>query len=109
MRDDLHVVQALSKIQEASDSSATHNCWAFKVAGNARSTDDGEPSGTAGKPILGAIEGDGLDGVAVLVIRWVSSIYQSHRTCVACGSSQRSLQLAEAPSTSLIHTQESEA
>lgn len=62
-------VQALSKIQEASDPSATHNCWAFKVSGNARSNDDGEPSGTAGKPILGAIEGDGLDGVAVLVVR----------------------------------------
>eukprot|EP00878_Enallax_costatus_P005693 GHUV01005970.1.p1 GENE.GHUV01005970.1~~GHUV01005970.1.p1 ORF type:complete len:262 (+),score=81.30 GHUV01005970.1:149-934(+) len=66
--------EALAKIHEASDPSATHNCWAFKVAGNARSNDDGEPSGTAGKPILGAIEGDGLDGVAVLVIRHFGGI-----------------------------------
>ena len=36
-----------------------------------RSSDDGEPGGTAGRPILAAIEGEGLDGVAVLVIRWV--------------------------------------
>lgn len=34
-----------------------------------RSSDDGEPGGTAGRPILAAIEGEGLDGVAVLVIR----------------------------------------
>lgn len=34
-----------------------------------RSSDDGEPGGTAGRPILAAIEGESLDGVAVLVIR----------------------------------------
>lgn len=61
--------EALAHIAAASDPTASHNCWAFKVAGNARSNDDGEPSGTAGKPILGAIEGDGLNGVAVLVVR----------------------------------------
>lgn len=61
--------EALSHVAEASDPTASHNCWAFKVAGTARSNDDGEPGGTAGKPILGAIEGDGLDGVAVLVVR----------------------------------------
>jgi putative IMPACT (imprinted ancient) family translation regulator len=65
----MFVVQALSHITEASDPTASHNCWAFKVAGTARSNDDGEPGGTAGKPILGAIEGDGLDGVCVLVVR----------------------------------------
>lgn len=63
------LLQALAHIAEASDPSATHNCWAFKVGGSARSNDDGEPGGTAGKPILGAIEGDGLEGVCVLVIR----------------------------------------
>lgn len=62
-------MQAQALIHESSDPSATHNCYAFKVGGNIRSSDDGEPSGTAGKPILGTIEGDGLDGVAVLVIR----------------------------------------
>lgn len=61
--------QALALIADASDPTASHNCWAFKAGGTARANDDGEPGGTAGKPILGAIEGDGLDGVAVLVVR----------------------------------------
>lgn len=42
----LYVLQALAHISAASDASARHNCWAFKVAGSARSNDDGEPGGT---------------------------------------------------------------
>eukprot|EP00775_Hariotina_reticulata_P004488 gene4488-4741_t len=66
--------QALQFIESAADPSASHNCWAFKVAGTARSNDDGEPGGTAGRPILGAIEGDTLDGVGVLVVRHFGGI-----------------------------------
>lgn len=36
----------------------------------AKCTDDGEPSGTAGRPILAAIEGEGLDEVVVLTVRY---------------------------------------
>jgi putative IMPACT (imprinted ancient) family translation regulator len=57
-------------IAARADPSASHNCWAFRVDGASRSSDDGEPGGTAGRPILGAIEADGLDGVAVLVVRF---------------------------------------
>ena len=42
----------------------------LQVGQQYRSTDDGEPGGTAGRPILAAIEGEGLDHVALLVIRW---------------------------------------
>ena len=109
-------LQAQQHISATSDPDASHNCWAYKIGITSRSSDDGEPSGTAGKlrrptpaiaqlpcfhqqqpprnamprsaatkpvtarlnvgcwpragkPILGAIEGDGLDGVAVLVVR----------------------------------------
>ena len=62
-------LQALAKVQAASDSSASHNCWAYRVGADARSTDDGEPGGTAGRPILAAIDGEWLDRVCVLVIR----------------------------------------
>lgn len=44
-------------------------CMCQQVGQEYRSSDDGEPGGTAGRPILSAIEGEGLDGVAVLVIR----------------------------------------
>jgi uncharacterized YigZ family protein len=53
---------------------ATHNCWAYRVGAQYRFNDDGEPSGTAGKPILVAIDSQGLDRVAVVVTRWFGGI-----------------------------------
>ena len=55
---------------------ATHHCWAFRLSAEsrARSSDAGEPSGTAGKPILAAIEGAGLHDVGVVVVRWYGGI-----------------------------------
>ena len=57
-----------------SDPDANHNCWAWRSGQTYRFSDDGEPSGTAGKPILQAIDGQALDNVAVLVIRWFGGI-----------------------------------
>ncbi|MGO1766116.1 thymidylate synthase [Advenella sp. S44] len=62
--------QALAFFASVGDSGATHNCWAYKTAEGYRFNDDGEPGGTAGRPILQAIEGKGLTDVAVLVIRY---------------------------------------
>lgn len=57
-----------------SDRAASHNCWAWKCGAQYRFSDDGEPGGTAGRPILAAIEGQDCDQVAVLVIRWYGGI-----------------------------------
>ncbi|MEA2415141.1 MAG: hypothetical protein QOI58_1798 [Thermoanaerobaculia bacterium] len=57
---------------------ATHLCWAFRLFANgeirARSADAGEPSGTAGKPILSAIEGADLYDTAIIVVRWYGGV-----------------------------------
>ncbi|MBW0454278.1 MAG: YigZ family protein [Candidatus Kinetoplastibacterium crithidii] len=53
---------------------ATHNCWAFRIAGVARLNDDKEPSGTAGKSIFDVIEMNNLDRIAILVSRWYGGI-----------------------------------
>ena len=55
---------------------ATHHCWAFRLFANerARSSDAGEPSGTAGKPILGAIESADLYDAGVVVVRWFGGV-----------------------------------
>lgn len=57
---------------------ATHLCWGFRLFANgeirARSADAGEPSGTAGKPILSAIEGADVCDVAVVVVRWYGGV-----------------------------------
>ena len=57
-----------------SDPDANHNCWAWRIGQAYRFNDDGEPKGTAGKPILQAIDGQGLDHVAVVVTRWFGGI-----------------------------------
>jgi uncharacterized YigZ family protein len=55
---------------------ATHHCWAFRLfeGARSRSSDAGEPSGTAGKPILAAIEGAALHDLGVIVVRWYGGI-----------------------------------
>jgi len=68
------VAQAMAFIEERSVPDARHNCWAYKIGDNYRFSDDGEPGGTAGRPILQAIEGQECDFVAVLVIRWFGGI-----------------------------------
>ncbi|MBL8582786.1 MAG: YigZ family protein [Rhizobiaceae bacterium] len=57
-------------IAARSNLEATHNCWAWRLGQAYRFSDDGEPGGTAGKPILQAIDGQDLDNVVVLVTRW---------------------------------------
>ena len=65
----------LERVQKK-DFDATHHCWAFRLfqQSRSRSSDAGEPSGTAGKPILAAIEGAALHDVAVIVVRWFGGI-----------------------------------
>ena len=65
---------ALAFLARVRDTDASHNCWAYRVGSEYRFNDDGEPSGTAGKPILQAIDGQRLDRVAVVVARWFGGI-----------------------------------
>ena len=55
---------------------ATHHCWAFRLFENerARSSDAGEPSGSAGKPILSAIESAQLFDAGIVVVRWYGGV-----------------------------------
>jgi uncharacterized YigZ family protein len=52
---------------------AAHHCFAYRIGtdGNAfRAGDDGEPAGSAGKPILGALDSKGVTDAAVVVVRY---------------------------------------
>jgi len=52
---------------------ATHHCFAYRIGldnNTYRVSDDGEPSGTAGKPILGQIDSKKLTNVLVVVVRY---------------------------------------
>ena len=52
---------------------AVHHCFAYRMGtdgNNFRSSDDGEPAGTGGKPILGQIDSKGLTDMALIVVRY---------------------------------------
>lgn len=55
---------------------ARHNCFAYSVGGGAvkRFSDDGEPHGTAGKPILEVIEGAGITNTVIVVTRYFGGV-----------------------------------
>lgn len=73
---------ALKFIEQVKDSKASHNCWAYRSSPISSSSsectyrfsDDGEPSGTAGKPILQALEGEDVVDIVLVVTRYYGGI-----------------------------------
>lgn len=53
---------------------ATHVCWALLAGGHSAAVDDGEPSGTAGRPMLEVLRHQQLDGVLATVVRYYGGI-----------------------------------
>ncbi|MEA3445607.1 MAG: YigZ family protein [Bacteroidota bacterium] len=72
---------------------ARHHCYAWRLGADMehfRSNDDGEPSSTAGKPILGQIRSNGLSNILIVVIRYfggtklgVPGLINAYRTAAA--------------------------
>ena len=69
--------EALEKIQQMKKQhyDATHNCWAYILHGGAvRFSDDGEPGGTAGMPMLQVLQREGLNNCVCVVTRYFGGI-----------------------------------
>lgn len=70
---------------------ATHHCYAYRLGldkNNYRNHDDGEPAGSAGKPILGQLDSHGLSNVLLIVVRYfggiklgVSGLISAYKEC----------------------------
>ncbi|WEX88279.1 IMPACT family protein [Sinorhizobium garamanticum] len=88
-----------------SDATANHNCWAWRIGQSYRFSDDGEPSGTAGKPILAAIDGQSLDRVAVVVTRWFGGVLLGSGGLIRAYGGTAALCLRAAEKVELVDTQ----
>ena len=70
--DKTEVESALAQVRKLHPK-ARHHCYAYRLGldkNNFRANDDGEPSGTAGRPILGQIDSAGLTNTIVIVVRY---------------------------------------
>ena len=99
---------AAAFLDEVSDRDATHNCWAWRIGQDYRSSDDGEPAGTAGRPILAAIDGQGFDRVVVVVTRWYGGIKLGAGGLVRAYGGTAAECLRTAPRIALVETRELE-
>jgi uncharacterized YigZ family protein len=95
---------AVEFLQSISDLAATHNCWAWRIGLRYRFSDDGEPAGTAGKPILQAIDGQCVDNVMVVVTRWFGGVKLGAGGLMRAYGGCAAECLRQAPKTELIET-----
>lgn len=67
-----HRTAALARVAQlrAEHPSATHVCWALMAGGHSAANDDGEPGGTAGRPMLEVLRHQDLEGVLATVVRY---------------------------------------
>ncbi len=83
---------------------ARHHCWAYLIgdpeaASTAATDDDGEPGGTAGRPILNVIQHKGIGDVLVVVIRYFGGIKLGAGGLTRAYSQATEAALAELPVT----------
>lgn len=71
---DRSAAQAVVASLRAEHPTATHVCWALLAGGQSAAVDDGEPSGTAGRPMLEVLRHHDLDGVLATVVRYFGGI-----------------------------------
>ncbi|GMU44904.1 MAG: YigZ family protein [Xanthomonadales bacterium] len=65
---------AMAHVADCAREDASHHCWAWRIGQHYRFHDAAEPAGTAGRPILQAIDGQALDQVVAVVSRWFGGI-----------------------------------
>lgn len=80
-----------------------HHCWAYRIGQAYRFNDDGEPSSSAGKPILAAIDGQGFDHVVVVVTRWFGGIKLGVGGLIRAYGGTAAQCLQQAPRQAIVH------
>lgn len=71
---DRRAAQAVVAMLREQHPDANHVCWALVAGGQSAAVDDGEPSGTAGRPMLNVLLHQDLDGVLATVVRYFGGV-----------------------------------
>ena len=71
---DRAAAQAVVASLKAQHPGAAHVCWALLAGGQSAAVDDGEPSGTAGRPMLDVLRHQDLEGVLATVVRYFGGV-----------------------------------
>jgi uncharacterized YigZ family protein len=87
---------------------ATHVCYAWRIGASARAADAGEPAGSAGKPILGAIEAARLDEACVAVVRYFGGTKLGTAGLARCYRDAARLALEQAGAREVLDREEIE-
>ena len=83
---------ALARVGQlrAEHAGAAHVCWALLAGGHSAANDDGEPGGTAGRPMLDVLRHQGLDGVLATAVRYwggvklgAGGLVRAYTDCIA--------------------------
>jgi len=100
--------QFISQISEE-HKNATHNCWAYIVGDNGQtyhSSDAGEPSGTAGKPILNALKKYDMTNIAAVVTRYFGGVKLGIRGLIEAYGQTTEAAIQQKPLKKIVKTVE---
>lgn len=84
---------------------AAHVCWALLAGGHSAAVDDGEPSGTAGRPMLDVLRHQNLDGVLATVVRYFGGVKLGAGGLVRAYTDCIAQALKEAEKIPVVHQQ----
>jgi uncharacterized YigZ family protein len=94
---------ALAFVDSLRGNGGGHHCWAYRIGQAYRFNDDGEPSSSARKPILAAIDGQGFDHAVVVVTRWFGGIKLGVGGLIRAYGGTAAQCLQQAPRQPIIH------
>jgi uncharacterized YigZ family protein len=95
--------EALARVAalRAAHPQAAHVCWALLAGGQSAANDDGEPGGTAGRPMLDVLRYQGLEGVLATVVRYFGGVKLGAGGLVRAYTDAVAQALIDAPRTRL--------
>jgi uncharacterized YigZ family protein len=100
---DRAAAQAVVGALKAQHPGAAHVCWALLAGGHSAAVDDGEPSGTAGRPMLDVLRHQDLEGVLATVVRYFGGVKLGAGGLVRAYTDSVAQALLKADKVAIVH------